>query len=167
MEIKCLFWPPRIQLICRVGVPVCSKHFCETDFVTERTDKKSSQNTSKGASKLNFVLTNGPKSLTYLSKSLQFSSFEPTEIHEVFQMSTTDRVQSIEDGFLIISDKVKCVESVTLTVANKRDSELNPNLCSKTVECKQSILYQLCPKLRPQFVQKSGIHSSETPALFV
>ena len=76
-------------------------------------------------------------------------------------------------AFLLLVTKVKCVESVTLTVANKRDSELNPNLCSKTVECKQSILYQLCPKLpitvcpkiRNPFIWNSGLVRLKFPAV--
>jgi len=58
---------------------------------------------------------------------LQFSSFEPTEIREVFQTLTADqglaadRVQSFKDASLLISDKIKRVESIILRVANKRD----------------------------------------------
>ena len=87
-------------------------------------------------------------------------------LREVFQTSTADWVQFISAS-LLISDKIKRVESVIPTVANKRNylrPTVNTYLCSKTVACKKSIMSQLCPKLRPLFFQKSSGRSSETPA---
>jgi len=72
-------------------------------------------------------------------------------LREVFQTSTADWVQFISAS-LLISDKIKRVESVIPTVANKRNylrPTVNTYLCSKTVACKKSTMSQLCPKLRP------------------
>ena len=88
-------------------------------------------------------------------------------LREVFQTSTADWVQFISAS-LLISDKIKRVESVIPTVANKRNylrPTVNTYLCSKTVACKKSIMSQLCPKLRPLFFQKSSGRSSETPSI--
>jgi len=51
-------------------------------------------------------MVEGEKSIR-LKSLVQFSSFEPTDIREVFQTSTADRMQCIEDAALLVAESVE------------------------------------------------------------
>ena len=105
-------------------------------------------------------------------------SFSNVDCYTADQGLAADRVKSIKDASLLISDKIKSVESVILTVANKRD-DFNHWKWTKTAEFKSESCRNLFRnsdhnlsknpetihlKIRPCSSKISNCGSSETPA---
>jgi len=105
-------------------------------------------------------------------------SFSNVDCYTADQGLAADRVKSIKDASLLISDKIKSVESVILTVANKRD-DFNHWQWTKTAEFKSESCRNLFRnsdhnfsknpetihlKIRPCSSKISNCGSSETPA---